>query len=248
MTVAEVAKSQQAPTAPVDGVRLIVFDCDGTLVDSQHSIVSAMAGAYGAHGLPAPSAEAVRQVVGLSLVEAVAKLSPDLEAGLHESIAEGYKSAFRANLSAGDVTEPLFPGAIETLRALNEAGYLLGVATGKSRRGMERTIAKFGLEEFFVTVQTADGHPSKPHPAMLEQAMADVGAAPHETVLVGDTTYDIVMARSARAHGLGVTWGYHAVEELRQAGAAALVEAFEHVPPTVAQLLAAAGEATMKGD
>lgn len=239
MTVAEMMTSRQS-LAPADGVRLIVFDCDGTLVDSQHSIISAMAGAYDAHGLPAPSAEAIRRVVGLSLVEAVARLSPELEGDLHESIAEGYKTAFRDNLSVGDVCEPLFPGAIETLRALNEAGYLLGIATGKSRRGMERTIAKFGLGEFFVTVQTADGHPSKPHPAMLEQAMADVGAAPHETVLVGDTTYDITMARAARAHGLGVAWGYHTVEDLQRAGAVALVEAFEHVPPTVARLLATA--------
>lgn len=207
-------------------IRLIVFDCDGTLVDSQHLIVAAMEAAFHAHGMPPAPADAVRHVVGLSLAEAVAGLLP--EASLPEciAIAETYKRAFDELRRSAHLIEPLFAGAREVLHELDRRGHFLGVATGKSVRGVTAVLEHHGLAHLFVSVQTADHHPSKPHPGMLEQIMRDTGSRPEETVLVGDTTYDVAMARAARARVLGVAWGYHPADALRHAGADHVLETF----------------------
>lgn len=199
--------------------RLAVFDCDGTLVDSVASICIAMDQCFDLHGLPLPDRMATRRVIGLSLVEAVRALHPAGEDAQHRVMAEDYKRAFQAMRGAGSVEEPLFDGIVEVIAALDEAGWLLGVATGKSDRGLALCLAHHGIAHRFVTLQTADRHPSKPHPAMLEQAMADAGASPATTVMIGDTSFDIAMARAAGAHAIGVAWGYHDPEELLDAGA-----------------------------
>jgi phosphoglycolate phosphatase len=135
-------------------------------------------------------------------------------------LAEAYKSAFGDLRRDKAHQEPLYPGVRETLHALaNEPGVLLGVATGKSRRGLAAVLEREGLTDLFVTLQTADTHPSKPHPAMLQAAMAEAGTEAHRTLMVGDTTYDIGMARDAGARAIGVAWGYHPVAELEAAGA-----------------------------
>ncbi|WP_156678372.1 HAD-IA family hydrolase [Sphingomonas profundi] len=216
--------------------RLAVFDCDGTLVDSQAAICAAMADCFVAAGLPDPGAAATRRVVGLSLVEAVAMLHPAGTADLHAAMAGDYKRAFQRRRGAGLVAEPLFAGVARALADLCAAGWLLGVATGKSDRGLGLCLAHHGLADRFVTLQTADRHPSKPHPAMLFQAMAEAGAAPETTVMIGDTSYDIAMAKAAGAVAVGVAWGYHAPAELFAEGADHVVDHAADLPALLERL------------
>jgi phosphoglycolate phosphatase len=203
--------------------RLAVFDCDGTLVDSQHAICTAMVRAFEDVRMEAPSRAAILSVVGLSLPHAMARLLPDAETDFHHHLSDRYKLAFQAMRRDNGVAEPLYPGIAELIVALDEAGWLLGVATGKSDRGLSLCLTHHGLLERFVTLQTADRHPSKPHPSMLYQAMADAGAAPETTVMIGDTSFDIAMAVAADVRGIGVGWGYHRPEELTAAGAHVVV-------------------------
>ncbi|MBK8907589.1 MAG: HAD-IA family hydrolase [Rhodospirillales bacterium] len=217
-------------------VRLCVFDCDGTLVDGQAPIVAAMAAAFAAHGHPPPAAAAVRRVVGLSLVEAIARLLPEGDAAAWGALARAYSDAFAESRRIGAVAEPLYPGALACLEALEDGGWVLGLATGKSRRGALATLARHQLVSRFVTVQTADVALGKPSPDMVLRAMDDAGAAPSATVMVGDTTYDMMMACSAGALAVGVTWGYHGIEELTASGAHALVDRFDDVASTVQAL------------
>ena len=201
-------------------VRLAVFDCDGTLIDSQVNILRAMASSFERHGLVPPPEHATRRIVGLSLVESMQVLLPDAEPALHESLAQDYKNAFhrlRANKSLDP--EPLYAGIAETLDHLRDTGWLLGVATGKSDRGLGLALAHHGISDHFVTLQTADRHPSKPHPSMLYAAMADAGAEPSETVIIGDTVFDMAMGGNAGVRAIGVDWGYHDAAELLEAGA-----------------------------
>jgi phosphoglycolate phosphatase len=207
-------------------IRLVVFDCDGTLVDSQFVIFEAMRRALQDHGQPVPPLAAVRAVVGLSLVEAVGDLVPELPREACAAVAASYKTHFRIIRAEVGVQEPLFAGVREVLAELQGQERLIGMATGKSRRGLAMVLAHHGLEPFFVTLQTADDHPSKPHPAMLERAMDETGCRPDETLLVGDTTFDVRMAQAAGVSAIGVAWGYHPVPALRAAGARQIVESF----------------------
>ena len=204
--------------------RLALFDCDGTLVDSGATIHRALADSFARNGLTCPAPAEARRVIGLSLVEAMAALLPDRSADEHATMAEEYKKSFIALRAAGEVEEPLYDGIAELLDALEERGWLLGVATGKSDRGLGHCLACHGIAERFVTLQTADRHPSKPHPSMARQAMAEAGAGPETTVVIGDTSFDMMMAVSAGARGIGVDWGYHHAEELIAAGAFAVAE------------------------
>lgn len=206
-------------------VKLAVFDCDGTLVDGQASICNAMDSAFAAVGLAAPDRNKVRRIVGLSLPQAVRRLLPDREEAVHLEIAESYKQAFRAARASGELSEPLFGGIAETIAALRQAGWTLGVATGKSDRGLDHCLAMHGLSAHFATLQTADRHPSKPHPAMLLAALEDVLAEPADAVMIGDTDFDMAMARAAGVRAIGVAWGYHDVHELQAAGAEFVAEA-----------------------
>ena len=205
-------------------VRLAVFDCDGTLVDSQANIVLAMADAFGARGLVPPDAHAIRRVVGLSLIEIMAVLLPEADAADHARLAAEYRQAFQQRrLDKRLDPEPLYPGIAEGLATLTARGWQLGVATGKSDRGLALILAHHGLAQHFRTLQTADRHPSKPHPAMLHAALADVGCDHAQAVMIGDTAFDMAMARSARVRAIGVDWGYHEPHELYAAGADTVV-------------------------
>lgn len=199
--------------------RLAVFDCDGTLVDGQASICNAMDRAFASAGMAAPDRSQVRRIVGLSLPQAVRRLLPEHDDALHLEIAESYKRAFREARASGELSEPLFEGIAEAIAALREAGWLLGVATGKSNRGLEHCLAMHGLSGDFVTLQTADRHPSKPDPAMLRAALAEALAEPADSVMIGDTQFDMAMAVAAGVPAIGVAWGYHDPAELRDAGA-----------------------------
>ena len=216
-------------------LRLAVFDCDGTLVDSQHAIVACMASAFAQEGLEAPTLADVRRIIGLPLAECMLRLVPD-ETTRHARLVEAYKDAFFKLRQQAGHDEPLFEGALAALAALETDGWLLGVATGKSRRGLLAVLERHGLERRFLTLQCGDMGPGKPDPAMLERAMAETGVAAADTVMIGDTTFDMVMAQRARVRALGVEWGYHDPAELIAAGAGATVASFAELPAAVARL------------
>jgi phosphoglycolate phosphatase len=204
--------------------RLAIFDCDGTLVDSGATIHRALSAAFEQNGLELPPPEVSRKVIGLSLTEAMAALLPDAAPERHRAIAEDYKRAFWMLRAAGEVEEPLFDGVLELLDGLEADGWLLAVATGKSDRGLRHCLERHDIHARFVSLQTADRHPSKPHPSMVGQAIADAGAAPETSIVVGDTSFDMAMAVNAGARGIGAGWGYHDSDELIAAGAVAVAE------------------------
>lgn len=210
-------------------VRLAVFDCDGTLVDSQADICAAMEMAFASHDMPAPDMHAVRRLVGLSLTHAIRHLAPDLASDRQLAIVDAYKAAFRAARAEGRLAEPLYGGISDLLADLYDRGWTLGVATGKSDLGLVNCLETHGLEKLFATLQTADRHPSKPHPAMLLAAIDDVLASPGKSVMIGDTEFDIAMAKAAGVRAIGVAWGYHTPDELLGAGADMVAETPEEL-------------------
>ena len=220
-------------------MKLVIFDCDGTLVDSQHMIVAAMNSAFSAEGLVHPPREKVLSIVGLSLSNAITHLVPVRDEEMIARLADSYKGAFADLRRSPEHREPMFPGAREALETLAaRPDTRLGIATGKSRRGVDRLLAREGWNKHFTTIQTADDHPSKPHPSMLTRAMQETGALPHQTIMIGDTTYDIEMARAANVGALGVTWGYHLPQELEDAGAHLLIHDYESMPPALTHIYA----------
>ncbi len=225
-------------------MRLVIFDCDGTLIDSQHAIYGSMSQAFGTLGLPPPTRADVLGIVGLSLPEALAVLAPKESEAVRRELIDAYKNGFVGVRARPDHQESLYDGVAAAVVALAaRPDTVLGIATGKSKRGVARLLAQEGWERHFLTIQTADDHPSKPHPSMILQAMAEAGAAPHQAVMVGDTTYDMEMALNAGVGAIGVSWGYHAGERLRSAGAHALVETGAHLLDVIEQRLAAQREA-----
>lgn len=209
--------------------RLALFDCDGTMVDSQHNICASMDLAFKNHDLTPPDHHLVRRIVGLSLQEAMRQLLPEAENDLIMSLAESYKDGFVALREAGGVHEPLYDGLENLIDRLHGEGWMLGVATGKSDRGLNFVVEAHGLKERFVTLQTADRHPSKPHPAMVELAIAEAGASAETTAMIGDTSFDMEMAVNAGTRAIGVDWGYHDKHELIAAGAEIVASDMDHL-------------------
>jgi phosphoglycolate phosphatase len=199
--------------------RCAIFDCDGTLVDSGGTIHRALGLAFAEHGLELPPRERSQKVIGLSLVEAMQALAPELEPDRHHRLADTYKDAFVTLRGRQQVEEPLFDGILPLLDALEERGWLLAVATGKSDRGLRYCLERHGIHARFTSLQTADRHPSKPHPSMVQTALADCGAEAARSVVIGDTGWDMGMARAGGAYAIGVLWGYHDADELTAAGA-----------------------------
>ena len=208
-------------TAPL---KLVIFDCDGTIVDSQHTIVACMQKGFQRHGLDAPEAESIRRTVGLSLIEGIARLAPDHPHETHELLVDGYRSSFKEVKAQPDHHEAVYPGVQNAITRLDEGGYLLGVATGKSQVGLRETLERHDFSSMFMTLQTADINPGKPHPGMIESALRETGAEIENTVMIGDTTFDMEMAVNAGALAIGVSWGYHGKEELLEAGAHIIVD------------------------
>ena len=205
--------------------RLALFDVDGTLVDSQNLIVAAQARAFAAHGMAAPTRARALSIVGLSLIEAFQVLAgPDAP---HESLAQAYKDSFFELRRDENLAEPFFPGAREIVQRLSQReDVLMGIATGKSRRGVAHLVQRAGWETMFSSVQTADDHPSKPAPDMILAALAETGVDPQDAIMVGDTTYDMEMAKAAGVRAIGVAWGYHASDALTAAGAQCVIADF----------------------
>ncbi len=210
--------------------RLILFDVDGTLVDSQHMIVAAVTHAFAIERITLPEREEILSIVGLSLYEAMMVLgnnAPDFPA---EVLAGHYRTAFRELRLGGQHDELLFPGSREVIERLSARDdLLLGLATGKSMRGVRAILENHGMEGRFLTIQTADDNPSKPDPGMVNRAMAELGVQPADTVVVGDTAWDMRMARAAGACAIGVGWGYHVRGRLVEAGAATILSSFDEL-------------------
>ena len=218
-------------------MHLILFDCDGTIVDSQHVIADAMARTFDDHGLPAPALAETRRVVGLSLAHAIAELLDEADPAQANQMAETYKRHFHALRLAPEFHEPLFDGAGEAVRRLAQQDDIaIGMVTGKSRRGVAAVLGHHGLREAFAVVRTADDCPSKPHPAMVLECCDETGIEPGATLVVGDTVFDMAMAVAARAMPLGVGWGYHERHELVEAGAHRVLDHFDELEDAVATL------------
>jgi phosphoglycolate phosphatase len=206
-------------------MKLVIFDCDGTLVDSQHAICAAMDHAFTTLGLPPPGRAEVLGVVGLSLPQTFAVLAPTQPASVQLALAEAYRTDFPGKRNLPALHDPLYDGIDAVVAELaGRRDVLLGIATGKSRRGVARLLEREGWHGRFVTIQTADDNQSKPHPEMILRAMAETGVAPEATVMVGDSTYDIEMARNAGVGAVGVAWGYCEPQQLVRAGADAIAE------------------------
>ena len=217
---------------------LILFDCDGTLVDSQNVIVSTMTTAFGRHGLVPPSRDAVLGIVGLSLPIAISTLAPDLDEPALSEVVEAYKETYSDLRRDPSMTAPLYPGIRTTLEVLaDRPDTLIGFVSGISRRDLNAILPLHGLESFFSTLQTADDAPSKPHPAMVLQALAETGGVPERTVVIGDTGFDMAMARAAGAAALAVPWGYHDADRLLAAGAQEIVSDHTDLVPGIERLL-----------
>lgn len=212
------------------GHKLVIFDCDGTLVDSQDLIVQAMNLAFEQSGLTPPPRQNTLSIVGLSLIEAMEVLVPDALPSDQHQLAQRYKTSFGTLVADTHRQEPLYEGAAEVVRSLAARDdVVLGIATGKSQRGVRRVLLEHDLQQCFVTIQTADDAPSKPHPAMIHQAMADAGTAPENTVMIGDTVYDLQMARAAGVSSVGVDWGYHSKSDLQTCNPDALLGHFNEL-------------------
>ncbi len=215
----------------MNDLHLVVLDVDGTLLDSQADILASMPMAFADAEIDVPSRESVLSIVGLSLDVAMPRLAPEHSCDVHHLLEDAYKRAYmQLRIDKGSVqSSPLYPGAAEVLRRLNETPeILLGVATGKSRRGLDKLLEGHGMQQLFVTQQVADFHPSKPHPSMLKAALDETGVSPQRAVMVGDTSFDMEMAKAASMPAIGVSWGYHATDALHLADV--IIDSFDELP------------------
>lgn len=218
-------------------IKFAVFDCDGTLVDSQFVIAQTMNLMFADFGIPTMEREAIRRIIGLHLPEAIEVLVGEAPQGASfDDMAEAYKAHFFEIRQSGDFHEPIFDHVTDVLRQLSDAGVTIGMATGKSRRGAEYVLEKHGLRHLFASIKTSDDGPGKPHPQILVDAMTEMKAEPSRTVVIGDTSFDIELAKNAGAGAIGVKWGYHGADELEAAGADRLIGSFLEVPDALAEV------------
>lgn len=221
-------------------MNLVMFDMDGTLIDTGSLIAEHMATTFVGAGLEAPSPEQVRRIIGLSLPQAMQVLLGSQDIDFANKLADDYRQHYRASLVSAEGREGLFPGAREVLDQLHDrAEMLLGIATGKGLNGVHRLTQLHGIADYFVTLQTPDHNPSKPHPGMMLRAMEETGADKSRTLIIGDTTFDIEMGKAAGTKTIGVSWGYHDPEELRRAGADIIVRDYADLPEAIDTILEA---------
>ncbi len=204
---------------------LLIFDWDGTLMDSAGHIVDAIQQACADLGIPAPGDRACRQIIGLGLVQALQTLLPDLPQGDYPRLVERYRHHYLGR----DAEIPLFAGVRDGIRDLREAGFTLAVATGKSLKGLERALAHSQLRPYFSATRCADQTHSKPHPAMVEEILGELMLDKGQTLVIGDTSHDMLMAANAGVDRLGVTYGAHLPEDLHSHAPVALLDSFAEV-------------------
>ncbi len=215
---------------------LILFDVDGTLLDSGNIIIGAQERTAEAFGLVHPGREAGFGVVGLSLDLALGQLFGDAVPVDH--LSETYKRIFNAMRGSAGFEEPLFDGVPAVLSELASLGDTkLGIATGKTRRGLDYIVEMYGWHDLFVTFQNADNAPSKPDPGMILQAMGVVGSVPHRTVMIGDSVHDMRMAKAAGATAIAVSWGFQPPAMLVGAGADMVARSVSELPALIAAAL-----------
>ncbi len=219
-------------------LRLVVFDYDGTLVDSHAMLHKAYEAAFRAVGLPIPSQEATRAAVGFPMLETLARMAPpETDRATLEAADRALHDARRFQRSGHEPMDRLFDGVLDVLQTLYDSdSTLIAVATNKSRRGLEHSLASHRIARYFVKTCTADESPSKPHPAMLEELMGFAGVAPEQTAMVGDTIVDMQLARNARVSAIGVSWGYHQRVALEAEEPAALIDHMSELPDVLARL------------
>lgn len=213
--------------AMLNKYRLLVFDWDGTLIDSAAKIIATVHAVTDEAGLPRHEPAYIRDLIGLALPEAVARLFPGYDHRFWAHAVERYRDHFVRHEGP---PSPLFPGVRRTLELLRNSGYVLAVATGKSRRGLERELDVTGLRGSFAATRCADETSSKPNPLMLKEIMNEVAIEPHATVMVGDTLYDLHMAMNAGVDAIAVTYGMHEYRRLQACGPRACLDAITELP------------------
>jgi phosphoglycolate phosphatase len=217
-------------------MRLVVFDMDGTLIDSVALIVETVTAAFEAIGEPAPTEAAIRAISGITAREAMGILAPGADAARIDRITESYRQQYLRH--AGGAREPLFDGALAALENLrHRPETILAVATGKGEASAVALLGAHGILDWFNSVETPSRNRGKPDPQMIETAMEKAGVTRTETVMIGDTVHDMRMARAAGVKAIGVAWGYHAVVELEAAGADIIVQRFDHLEAAIDGLL-----------
>ena len=225
--------------------QLLIFDWDGTLADSAAMIVGAMQRAIVALKLPQRPDQSIRELIGLGLNDALNRLYPEIDQTHLHSLLNSYRAQW---LSEGAGEAPLFTGALDALRGLHAGGYRIAIATGKSRRGLNRSLRHHDqLAPLVMSSRTADETASKPDPLMLSELLDEFELEPRQALMIGDTEYDMAMARAIGMHGLGVTCGVHAPERLLESGAEALIEHVGHLPGWLTTRKAAARTASWPG-
>lgn len=214
-------------------LELVIFDFDGTLVDSQHNIVQSMHHAFEANDLPLPSHEAVLGIVGLHLPECMRILAPEAGEALIDKLVQGYSESYRARRLSGSDAPPLYPNTREILDDLDARDVMLAVATGKSRRGLTHNLQMHDMSTLFVETRTSNDGPGKPNPDIILDICANLNLPVDHCVMIGDTTYDIEMATNAKMPSIGVRWGYHRPERLIEAGAYAILQRWTDLNATL---------------
>jgi len=218
-------------------MRLIIFDCDGTLVDSQKSIMSAIVTAWEGFGLNPPKLSSVLQVIGLTIQDSVRVLEPNLNENDYGKLEKEFYSAF-VNLNEQEkIEEELFPNVVETLNVLNDDKSYLAVLTGKGKLGLQNTLKNKNIGQYFIATKTSDCGPGKPNPQTMNELIAELGVEKENVVMIGDTTHDILTAKNAGVKSIGVSFGYHSVNELVNAGADEIVDDFSNLPSVIDTLL-----------
>ncbi len=210
--------------------KLVMFDCDGTLVDSQGRIVAAVKYAFEQEGLSVPDPKDIRHQVGLPLLQVMQNLHDTDDDAVLNRLAEGYMAAVYEVKLPECQGSPLFPDCLSTLTALHDAGYVLGIATGMGRRGLQQTVLDHKIDHLFTVLKSADDGPGKPNPHILLDAMAETGIDASDTIMIGDTVFDIKAGVNAKTLALGVDWGYHNSDMLMEAGADKVISDYTELP------------------
>lgn len=218
-------------------MRLIIFDCDGTLVDSQKSIMNAIVTAWESFGLNPPKLSSVLQAIGLTIQDSVRVLEPDLNENDYGKLEKEFYSAFVNLNEQAKIEEELFPNVVETLNVLNDDKSYLAVLTGKGKLGLQNTFKNKNIGEYFIATKTSDCGPGKPNPQTMNELIAELGVEKESVVMIGDTTHDILTAKNAGVKSIGVSFGYHSVGELVKAGANEIVDDFSNLPSVIDTLL-----------